>query len=56
MTAVVHSMDIASAVGAERLREIMANLIDRASARATMPHAEQAQRGAPEFGSRVLAG
>jgi class 3 adenylate cyclase len=29
---VVHSMDIASAVGAERLREIMADLIDRASA------------------------
>jgi class 3 adenylate cyclase len=29
---VVHSMDIASAVGAERLREIMAELIDRASA------------------------
>src|SRR5947209_17813906 len=26
---VVHSMDIASAVGAERLREIMANLADR---------------------------
>jgi class 3 adenylate cyclase len=30
---VVHSMDIASAVGAERLREIMTNLVDRASAR-----------------------
>src|SRR6516162_4724697 len=29
---VVHSMDIAAAVGAERLREIMAELIDRASA------------------------
>ena len=29
---VVHSMDIASAVGAERLREIMTDLIDRASA------------------------
>jgi adenylate cyclase len=29
---VVHSMDIASAVGAERLREIMADLVDRASA------------------------
>ena len=29
---VVHSMDIAAAVGAERLREIMTNLIDRASA------------------------
>ena len=29
---VVHSMDIASAVGAERLREVMADLIDRASA------------------------
>ena len=28
----VHSMEIASAVGAERLREIMADLIDRASA------------------------
>ncbi|MGB7871823.1 MAG: hypothetical protein WBM01_26785, partial [Mycobacterium sp.] len=26
---VVHSMDIASAVGAERLREIMADLADR---------------------------
>jgi class 3 adenylate cyclase len=30
---VVHSMEIASAVGAERLREIMTNLVDRASAR-----------------------
>src|SRR5271167_3778523 len=29
---VVHSMDIASAVGAERLREIMAELVNRASA------------------------
>jgi len=29
---VVHSMDIASAVGAERLREIMAALVDRAAA------------------------
>jgi class 3 adenylate cyclase len=29
---VVHSMDIASAVGAERLLEIMTNLVDRASA------------------------
>jgi class 3 adenylate cyclase len=29
---VVHSMDIASAVGAERLREIMADLIDRCAA------------------------
>ena len=29
---VVHSMDIAASVGAERLREIMAELIDRASA------------------------
>jgi adenylate cyclase len=29
---VVHSMDIAAAVGAERLREIMTDLIDRASA------------------------
>ncbi|MGO9352292.1 MAG: ATP-binding protein [Mycobacterium sp.] len=29
---VVHSMDIAAAVGAERLREIMADLVDRASA------------------------
>src|SRR5271167_2635850 len=29
---VVHSMDIASAVGAERLREIMAGLVDRAGA------------------------
>ncbi len=29
---VVHSMDIASAVGAERLREIMAQLVDRADA------------------------
>src|SRR6201993_783192 len=29
---VVRSMDIASAVGAERLREIMADLVDRASA------------------------
>jgi class 3 adenylate cyclase len=29
---VVHSMDIASAVGAERLREIMTELVDRASA------------------------
>jgi class 3 adenylate cyclase len=29
---VVHSMDIASAVGTERLREIMANIADRASA------------------------
>src|SRR5215471_1364937 len=29
---VVHSMDIAATVGAERLREIMAELIDRASA------------------------
>ena len=29
---VVHSMDIAKAVGAERLREIMAGLLDRASA------------------------
>ena len=28
---VVHSMDIASAVGAERLREIMAGLVDRAA-------------------------
>jgi adenylate cyclase len=28
---VVHSMDIAAAVGAERLREIMAGLVDRAS-------------------------
>ena len=28
---VVHSMDIASAVGAERLREIMAQLVDRAA-------------------------
>jgi len=28
---VVHSMDIAAAVGAERLREIMAQLVDRAS-------------------------
>ncbi len=28
---VVHSMDIASAVGAERLREIMAQLVDRAT-------------------------
>jgi adenylate cyclase len=28
---VVHSMDIAAAVGAERLREIMAELVDRAS-------------------------
>jgi class 3 adenylate cyclase len=28
---VVHSMDIASAVGAERLREIMAELVDRAT-------------------------
>ncbi|MGO9523585.1 ATP-binding protein, partial [Mycobacterium sp.] len=29
---VIHSMDIASAVGAERLREIMAQLVDRAAA------------------------
>ena len=29
---VVHSMDIASAVGAERLREIMAELFDRSAA------------------------
>ncbi len=29
---VVHSMDIAKAVGAERLREIMAGLLDRATA------------------------
>jgi class 3 adenylate cyclase len=29
---VVHSMDIAAAVGPERLREIMANLVDRAAA------------------------
>ena len=29
---VVHSMDIAAAVGAERLREIMADLLDRSSA------------------------
>ena len=29
---VVHSMDIAATVGAERLREIMTNLVDRASA------------------------
>ena len=29
---VVHSMDIAAAVGAERLREIMAGLVDRAVA------------------------
>ena len=29
---VVHSMDIAATVGAERLREIMADLVDRASA------------------------
>ena len=29
---VVHSMDIAAAVGAERLREIMADLVDRCSA------------------------
>jgi class 3 adenylate cyclase len=29
---VVHSMDIAAAIGAERLREIMTDLIDRASA------------------------
>ena len=29
---VVHSMDIASAVGAERLREIMADLADRCAA------------------------
>jgi adenylate cyclase len=28
---VVHSMDIAAAVGAERLREIMAGLVDRAA-------------------------
>ena len=28
---VVHSMDIAAAVGPERLREIMAELVDRAS-------------------------
>src|SRR6202165_4789364 len=28
---VVHSMDIAAAVGAERLREIMAQLVDRAA-------------------------
>ena len=28
---VVHSMDIASVVGAERLREIMATLVDRAA-------------------------
>ena len=29
---VVHSMDIAAAVGAERLREIMAELVNRATA------------------------
>ena len=29
---VVHSMDIAATVGAERLREIMAELVDRATA------------------------
>ena len=29
---VVHSMNIATAVGAERLREIMAGLVDRAAA------------------------
>ena len=29
---VVHSMDIAAAVGAERLREIMAELVDRSTA------------------------
>ena len=29
---VVHSMDIAAAVGAERLREIMAELVDRCAA------------------------
>src|SRR6516165_456585 len=29
---VVHSMDIAAAVGTERLREIMAELVDRAAA------------------------
>ena len=28
---VVHSMDIAAAVGAERLREIMTELVDRAA-------------------------
>ncbi len=32
---VVHSMDIAAAVGAERLREIMAGLVDQAAAVAT---------------------
>jgi adenylate cyclase len=29
---VVHSMDIAAAVGAERLRELMAELVDRCAA------------------------
>ena len=29
---VVHSMDIAAAVGAERLREVMADLLDRSTA------------------------
>jgi class 3 adenylate cyclase len=32
---VVHSMDIAAAVGAERLREIMAELLDRSTAMVT---------------------
>jgi adenylate cyclase len=32
---VVHSMDIAAAVGTERLREIMAGLVDQAAAVAT---------------------
>jgi class 3 adenylate cyclase len=34
---VVHSMDIAAAVGAERLREIMAQLVDRAAAASSTP-------------------
>ena len=34
---VVHSMDIAAAVGAERLREIMADLLIRAAARRVSP-------------------
>ena len=29
---VVHSMDVAAALGAERLREVMAELVDRVSA------------------------
>ena len=49
---VVHSMDIAAAVGAERLREIMAELVERSAAVVQRRHGGQVHRRRDHGGVR----